>query len=378
VIRLASPDFHDEDIAAVVGVLRSGFLVQGERVRELETQVARITGARHAVAVSSGTAALHLSLLALRIGPGDRVIVPAYTWPATANVVARVGAQCVFADIDPRTLTLSPAELERTLAAYAPVAAVIPVHAFGNMADMPAILEIARQFGAAVVEDAACALGAELRNRAAGCWGRLGCFSFHPRKSVTTGEGGAITCDSDELADLARALRNHGQRSGPSGPEFVEPGLNYRMTEFQAALGAGQLARLTQLIEQRRNIAREYDESLGQHGFDHPVALGSRAHAYQSYVALVPPPLRGRVPELITRLRSRGVEAAIGTHHVPLTTYWRGLRGFQAGDFPATDEALARAIAIPLHPALSPIDRETVVTALVSEAGALAGALHSA
>ena len=174
-IRLAVPDLGDADIAAVVAVLRTGSLVQGERVREFEKGVARVVGTPFAVATSSGTAALHLALMALQVGPGDSVVVPAYTWPATANVVANVGARCVFVDIDPTTLNMSAEALEQALSQKGPISAVLPVHAFGNMVDMVAVVELASRFGVTVVEDAACALGAQLGGRGAGAWRTLGC-----------------------------------------------------------------------------------------------------------------------------------------------------------------------------------------------------------
>ena len=370
-IRLAVPDLGDADIAAVVAVLRTGSLVQGERVREFEKGVARVVGTPFAVATSSGTAALHLALMALQVGPGDSVVVPAYTWPATANVVANVGARCVFVDIDPTTLNMSAEALEQALSQKGPISAVLPVHAFGNMVDMVAVVELASRFGVTVVEDAACALGAQLGGRGAGAWGTLGCFSFHPRKLITTGEGGSLTGRDEELCERLRALRNHGQRSTKAGIEFLDAGLNYRMTEFQAALGLGQFARLEATTNRRRAIARDYDRALSEHGFEVPVALGPRANVYQSYVALVPKDLTGHVPELIDRMRRRGVEAAIGTHHVPLTTYWRRVEGFRLGDFPAADMVAARAIAIPMHAALTLSEQETVAATLIEETATL-------
>jgi perosamine synthetase len=187
VIRIMVPDIASAEIEAVAEVLRDGHLVQGERVREFETGLAAAIGVDHVVAVNSGTSALYLALKALGIGPGDAVAVPAYTWPATANVVALVGADPVFVDIEPDSLGIDPQALERALAGHHRMRAVMPVHAFGRVADMQAITLVANARGIPIVEDAACALGASLAGRAAGAWGRVGCLSFHPRKVLTTG-----------------------------------------------------------------------------------------------------------------------------------------------------------------------------------------------
>ena len=207
-IRLIIPEIGDEEVQAVSAVLRSGYLVQGKHVEDFEHRVAAFVGVKHAVAVSSGTAALHVALAALDIGPGDDVLVPDFTFPATANVVALLGATPVLVDVDPATFNttadlLRPAITPRTKA-------IMPVHLFGQPAEMQPILDLAAEHGLAVVEDAACALGALYHGRPCGSLGQLGCFSFHPRKVITTGEGGMIVTDDDALAERLRLLRNHG------------------------------------------------------------------------------------------------------------------------------------------------------------------------
>ncbi|HEX9950792.1 MAG TPA: aminotransferase class I/II-fold pyridoxal phosphate-dependent enzyme, partial [Rubricoccaceae bacterium] len=243
-IRLTVPSLDEADFAAVRAVLESGFLVQGAQVEAFEAAVAEAAGTAHAVAVTNCTAALQMALMALGIRPGDTVVVPAYSWLSTANVAELCGARAVFVDIEPDTFCLDPDALDATLARLFAtresgrrVRAIVPVHAFGQMADMARIGAAAAHYGVPVVEDAACALGATRDGRRAGSVGALGCFSFHPRKAVTSGEGGAITTDDAATADFLRALRNHGQQRDAAGQaRFVLAGFNTRMTEMQGAL----------------------------------------------------------------------------------------------------------------------------------------------
>lgn len=358
-------------------VLRTGYLVQGERVRAFESQIAAVAGSSEAIAVSSGTAALHLALLSIGIGQGDRVAVPTYSWPATANAVGLCGAEPVFIEIDEHTFNMAPPALAETMRQVEKVKAVMPVHAFGGMADMPAITEIAARYDARIIEDAACALGAVLQGRPAGAWGALGCFSFHPRKVITTGEGGAITTNQPELARQVRALRNHGLDPVSSSPDFVAAGLNYRLTEFQAAMGLVQIRRLAEFLEHRRLAAREYDRLLQGTGIRTPVALEPSAHTYQAYVVLLPGAVSSRLLHIISRLRSRSIEVGIGTHHIPLTRFWSKQGGYSRGQFPITDDVAARAIALPIHSKLTHDDQRQVVTALLEETSIRAGVAGS-
>lgn len=363
-IRLARPAIDDAEVEAIAEVLRTGWLVQGPRIAEFERQVAVRAGTAHGVAVANCTAALHLALLALDIGPGDAVAVAAYSWPATVNVVALCGADPIFVDIDPVTWTMDPAGLARVLAEHRRVKAVIPVHTFGGLADLPGLLRVIEPQGIPMVEDAACALGAALQGRPAGSWGRVGCFSFHPRKVITTGEGGMITTSDAALARKARALRNHGQDPDAASPDFILPGFNARLTEFQGALGLAQMAKLDRLLARRREIAAWYARALGGLGLALPSALSPDSHTYQSYVVLLPAPLADRRTALIARLKADGVETNIGTHHLPLTTWCRMRGGFGPGDFPVTDDVARRALALPLHDGIGPAEVERVAERL--------------
>jgi dTDP-4-amino-4,6-dideoxygalactose transaminase len=367
-IRLTVPSIDEDDLQAVREVLQSGYLVQGPRVAGFEREVADHVGVAHAVAVANGTAALHLALLALGVGPGDRVAVTTYSWPATANVIALVGAEPVFVDVEPGTFNMDPDRLAEALDRAA-VRAVMPVHAFGGLADMPRIAAIARSHGVPVIEDAACALDTSVQGRRAGAWGDLGCFSFHPRKAITTGEGGMVTTNDAALAKAMRILRNHGQDPDAASPDFVAPGYNLRMTEFQAALGSAQMRKLHRLVESRRAQAAVYDRLLAGTALSGPATLPESRHVYQSYVALLPREAAPRRAEIIASLKEQGIETTIGTYHMPLTTYFRSRYGFAPGDFPVTDDVAARAVSLPLYEALTTEEQEHVASALARACG---------
>ena len=259
-IPLSSPDIDESDIAAVVDVLRTPRLSLGPKLEEFEDAVARYVGVPYAVALSSGTAGLHLGLAALGIGEGDEVILPSFTFIAVAHAIAYVGARPVFADIDPHTLNLSP---ESVAAAITPrTRALIVVHTFGCPADLDPILEIASRHGLRVIEDACEALGAEYRGRKAGATGDLGVFAFYPNKPITTGEGGMLVTRDRELADTVHALRNQGRRPADGWLDHALLGYNYRLSEIHCALGLSQMRRLETILARRANRAACYREHL--------------------------------------------------------------------------------------------------------------------
>ena len=371
-IRLTIPSIEEDDLIAVRTALATGFLVQGQRVAAFEHAVAAYVGTKQAVAVSNSTAALHLALLALDVRPNDLVVVTTYSYVATANVIELCGAQPVFVDIQPDTFNMDPGKLAETLGRLMSnadtarrVKAILPVHTFGQMADMTAISEIASRYELPVVEDAACALGASLKGKQAGTWGVMGCLSFHPRKAITTGEGGIITTDDPDLARKVRALRNHGQDPEASFPDFIMPGFNYRITEFQAALGSIQMTKLDRIIAARRRLAARYDELLSATSLQTPAVSTDSQPVYQSYVTLLPEAVAGQRAELIKQLKQQGIETNIGTWHMPLTAYFRSRYGYQPGDFPVTDQVFDRSLTLPLHEALTSIEQETVVGNLI-------------
>jgi perosamine synthetase len=375
-IRLSIPTIEEDDLQAVCEVLDSGFLVQGQRVANFELAIAAYVGTKYAVAVSNCTAALHLALLALNVRSGDLVIVPTYSWVATANVAELCGAQPIFVDIQPDTFNMDPGMLNETLNRLMSnadtarrVKAVLPVHTFGQMADISAILEIARRYGLPVIEDAACALGAKWERRQAGSWGVMGCFSFHPRKAITTGEGGVITTNDPVLAHNLRALRNHGQNPDSASPDFILPGFNYRMTEFQAALGVTQMAKLDRIIAARRRLAADYDKLLTETLIQAPAVPLKSWHVYQSYIVQLPASITPRRAEIIRQLKEQGVETNIGTWHMPLTNYFKTRYGYKMGNFPITDSIFSRSLTLPLYESLSITDQEIVVKNLLEVIG---------
>jgi perosamine synthetase len=372
-IRLAIPTIEDDDLNAACEALKSGFLVQGQRVAKFENAVAAQVGTRYPIAVSSCTAALHLALVALGASSGDLVIVPSYSFTATANVVELCGAQSVFVDIRPDTFNMDPSHLSDILKRLmgnadtrGRVRAVMPVHAFGQIADMPEILESAAMWNIPVIEDAACALGAALDGRQAGAWGTLGCFSFHPRKAVTTGEGGMITTNDVILARRLKALRNHGLDPDSDGPEFMMPGFNYRLTEFQAALGSVQMSKLNRILAARRRLAGQYDALLSSTFIQPPRIRPGSEPAFQSYVVLIPEFAAPRRSDVLRFMKERGIETSIGTWHIPLTRYYSNRYGYGPGDFPVADQVFARSVALPLYEHLSFDDQAYVISQLTA------------
>lgn len=362
-IRLAVPDIQESDIARVVEVLRSGNLVQAREVAGFEQALADFTAIQHVAAVSSGTAALHLALLALRIGPGDAVIVPAFTFPATANVVEAVGAEVVLCDVDQFTYVMTPESLSTCIQRYKKgnLKAVVVVHEFGFPARMKEICAIAGKRNLRVIEDAACALGTTSQGTHVGAFGDLGCFSFHPRKAVTTGEGGLVVSKDPSLIDAVKDLRNHGMRVTGPARDFVIAGLNYRMTEFQAALGIGQLARFRRQIEDRRKLAEQYQEFLHN---DPRMTLPASdpGHTWQTFmVTLDPKQDRDRV---ITALGEKGVQANLGAQAINCLSYYRGKYGWGPDACPAATRLYSHGLALPLHGQMVEGDVRQVVTVL--------------
>ena len=376
-IRLTIPSIDENDLKAVSEVLSSGYLVQGPRVADFEGVVADYVGTKYAIAVANCTAALHLSLLALGVGSRDMVLVTAYSWPATANVIELCGAQPVFIDIRPDTFNMDPHCLEAAVDGLMGdmdmahrVKAILPVHTFGQMADMEEILRIAGRFNLPVIEDAACALGATLQGRQAGTWGLMGCFSFHPRKAITTGEGGIIVTNDADLDRHLRALRNHGQDPGTNPPEFIMPGFNYRMTEFQAALGLSQMAKLDRIIAARQRLAALYDNLFSGTQLEVPKIRENTTSVYQSYVVLLPECLVNRRERIIERLRSGDIETTIGTYNIPMTKFFRNLYEYKLGNFPVADQVFARSLSLPLYEGLFSQEQQDISDRLVRHCNA--------
>jgi perosamine synthetase len=373
-VPIAKPAFGPEELEAVQQPLHSGWVVQGPFVAQFEERFAAYVGAAHAVATTSCTTALHLAVAALGAKPGDEVIVPAFTWIATANAVAYLGATPRFCDVDLDTFNIDISQIEPLIGPN--TVGIIPVHMFGLCADMGAVTAIARRHGLWVLEDAACAFGAWQDGRHAGTMGDLGAFSFHPRKSITTGEGGMVTTGRGDLDELARSLRDHGvDRSAARGPfllaDYDRLGFNYRMTDIQGALGCAQMDRADWILGERRRRARLYDEALAGVGWLRtPTTPAGNVHGYQSYCCLFVPEeptlaaseqledLRNRVME---RMEERGVSTRQGTHAPALTS----LYGHREEAFPRAAVAERLTLSLPLYPDMTDADQELVVTELL-------------
>lgn len=348
-IRLARPDVGEAELAAVAAVLASGQLTMGPQVAAFEEALTRAVGTAHAVAVSSGTAALHLAMLALGIGEGDEVIVPAYTFPATANAVELSGGRVVFVDVDPETFLLRPELVADAVTSR--TRAVLAVHLFGRPVEWEE-LQTAVPQDVALVEDAAGALGASYRGTPCGALGPLACLSFHPRKIVTTGEGGAVTTDEDELAAAVRRLRHHGIAAGEPF-DLPTPGFNYRLPDVLCALGIPQLERLGALLAARERVAGWYTERL-EHLVGTPTVSEGDRHGWQAYVVTL-----DRRDEAVQGLRTAGIEVQIGTYGVHRLSAYR-----DRGAFPGADAAFERALALPFAATLSEEQVDRVVRAL--------------
>ncbi|MBN1103517.1 MAG: DegT/DnrJ/EryC1/StrS family aminotransferase [Deltaproteobacteria bacterium] len=384
-IPLTKPLLDNEDFQAVLAPLQSGWLVQGPRVAQFEESVLRLCSAGHAVATSSCTTALHLTLVAAGIGPGDTVLVPSFTYVATANAVEHAGGRPVFVDIDPETLNISIAHLDRVLAegkaAGRPVPrALLPVHLFGLCADMPEILKVADRYSLTVIEDAACALGSSVQDQSAGTFGLAGCFSFHPRKLITTGEGGMVVTNDESMAHRLRILRDHGAQSSDHNrhlrgqgemPDFEDVGYNYRMTDIQGALGCSQMGKLFHIIKERRRLAEAYAGLFANVPWLRlPAAPEGFQHTYQSFVCRVS--IKGlSVPEtgkmrnsLMRSLAEAGISSRPGTHAVHLLGYYRRRYGFHPEDFPEAWLAHHNTITLPLYPGMTEQEQDAVAAAV--------------
>ncbi len=371
-IHIAKPDTGEEEWRALREPLETGWLTQGPKVAAFEKAFAARHGAPHALATTSCTTALHLILAAMEIGPGDEVIVPAFTWVATANVVLYCGATPVFVDVDRATFNLDPAGVAAKVTAR--TRAIIAVHLFGLCADVDAIAKAAP--GIPIIEDAACAAGAAYKGRHAGMLGLAAAFSFHPRKSITTGEGGMVTTGDAKLAARANSLRNHGadlseeQRHVAPKPyilaDFNLLGFNYRMTDLQGALGLVQLAKMDRYIDERQKWAAFYARELQDVAWlrTPSVPAGSR-HGWQSYVCFVDEAKAGMSrDDVMERLMQQGINTRPGTHAVHMLGYYRNRYGFKPEDFPGARDCDRLSMAIPLHNRMAEEDYRHVVRAL--------------
>ena len=367
------PDISDIEIDAVVETLRSGWLAPGPRVKAFEAAFAAHTGAKHAIALDSATAGMHLALIARGIGPGDEVITTPTTFAATVNTIIHAGATPVLADIRIDDYCIDPEAIERAITPR--TRAIMPVHHAGSACRMDEVLAIARKHGLAVIEDAAHALGTYIGGRSVGVFGDATVFSFYPTKNVTTGRGGMLTTDDDALAERCRILSLHGMSNdawdrytarGSWAYQVLAPGYNYAMTDFQAALGHAQFSRLDEFQRVRRRLAGMMSERLGRlPGLVLPIEREDTTHAWHLYVVRLRPEASTITrDEFIVAMKERGIGTSvhfIPIHHHP---YYRETYGWAPGDFPVADRAFETMVSLPLYTRMTEAEVDRVASAV--------------
>ena len=373
-IPISKPYFNKNEEKALSDVIKSGWVMQGPMVSEFEEKFAQYVGTKYAVAVSSGTAALHLSLLALGIGEGDEVIIPSFSFIATANAVAHCGASPVFIDIDQRTYNISPEKIEEYLAGVSKkknkkVKAIMPVHQLGMPADMDYIIAIAKKHSLHIIEDAACALGSEYKGRKAGNIGDVGCFSFHPRKIITTGEGGMITTNDKRIAEKARLLRNHGMTISAhernkkvmiKKEEYSLVGYNYRMTDLQGAIGLVQMEKLEYILNKRRAIARRYNSLLEKiEWLERPHVPAYANPNYQSYIVRVKEGGYKIRNHIVSKLIGSGISCKAGVQAIHMEKCYR--EKYKGDRLINTERAFYSTMLLPLYSELKEHEQDKVV-----------------
>jgi perosamine synthetase len=372
-MNLTEPSFDESEVAILRECLGSKWVTQGPLTERFERLIAGKHDVKHALACTSCTAALHLAALALKLGPRDEVVVPAFTWVTSAHSAEYVGAKPVFVDVDLSTFNIDPVSLK---AAITPCTkAIVAVHLFGLAAPMDEINAIAKAHNIVVIEDAACAIGTTCKGKYVGGLGDIGCFSFHPRKVVTTGEGGAVTTNRDDLAVLVRSQRNHGATGQPDasleapGPwtmaKFDNLGFNLRLSDIQAAVGIAQMAKLDRLLAERRRLGRRYSELLAEvNSIARPLGGDVDGHTYQSYVIRVLEGGRKRRNELMTALAREEIQTRPGTHAVHRLGFYANKYGIRSEQFPNAAVAEDTTITLPIFPGMTDDDQQKVVRVL--------------
>ena len=378
-IPIARTNLLDSEINSVLDPLKSGWLVQGPKVKEFEDKWCAFTGAQHSIAVTSCTSGLHLSLAASGFGPGDEAIVPAFTWISTANVVEHLGGKVVFCDIDSKTFNIDIAQIESKITER--TKAILPVHLFGLAADMDPILELSEKHNLFVVEDAACGFGSKYKDEHVGTLGDTGCFSFHPRKAITTGEGGMVTTNDSNLADKIRRLRDHGaamtdlQRHLGARPYLLadhpDAGYNQRMTDLQAAIGSAQMDRAEGIVSERQGLAKKYDDAFANLDWlKTPFRGDDFEHGYQSYPCLFMPKdislesvkkINAQRNQWMDDLQKKGISTRPATHAVHMLSFYREKYQLSPEDFPNAYAADQCSISLPLFHGMEQSEQDFVI-----------------
>jgi len=365
---IAKPYIGGKEEQYVLEVLRSGILSIGPKIEAFEKKFAEFAGAKYACAVSSGTAGLHLALIAAGIGPGDEVVTSPFSFVASANAILYVGAKPVFADIDPVTYNLDPAKIEEKITGK--TKAILPVHIFGQAADMDPIMKLAEKYKLKVIEDACESLGAVYKGKKVGVFGEAGVFAFYPNKQMTTGEGGMIVTDNQNHYELFRSLRNQGRAEDMRWLDHVRLGYNYRMDELSAAVGLAQLEKADFLIKERQKVAALYNDFFSRHSplIQAPLPSVDNNHTYFVYVALLNTKKLKR-DEIIRLLEKEGISAKPYFPSIHLFSFYRKQFGFKAGDFPVSESVSNKALALPFYIGLTQEDVQFIGNKLISLIG---------
>jgi len=360
-IPLARPDIAEREIEAVVEVLKTSHLALGPKLKEFEDAIAAYAGVRYAVAVNSGTSALHLIIRALGIGPGDEVITTPFSFIASSNCILYEKGKPVFVDIDPKTLNIDPERIEEAITPK--TKAILAVDVFGHPADWPRLEEIAEKHNLLLIEDSAEALGSEINGRRCGSFGKASVFAFYPNKQITTGEGGMVVTDDSELAALCRSMVDQGRGEDGEWLKHVRLGYNYRMDEMSAALGLAQLSRIEAIIAARARVADWYAEALKKiDGIEHLYVAPNVKMSWFVYVVRLNEEFtREDRDRILQGLKERGVECRNYFAPIHLQPFYRELLGTKEGDFPITESVGARTIALPFYNNLTEREIDYVV-----------------
>jgi perosamine synthetase len=375
-VPITKPTLGEEEARAPFESIRSGWVTQGPKVAEFEKQLASYVGAKHGIATSSCTTGLHLALHAIGVGPGDEVIVPSLSFIASANVVLYTGADVVFCEVDPRTFNVDAADVEKRITKK--TRAILPVDQIGLACDIDAINEIAKKHELDVVQDAAPAIGATYKGARVGSRAHQVVFSFHPRKVITTGEGGMITTDDDDLASRLRTLRQHGMSVSDVArheadrviiEDYPEIGFNYRLNDIQASIGIVQMRRLDELLAARRLRADRYNTELPRiRGLEIPFVPEYAEHTYQSYMLTLTKDCRLEREELMTRMLHRGIATRRGIMASHLEKTYTSRYGSLS--LPVSEEVARTTMLIPLYATMTEDEQTYVIDALRDELGA--------
>ena len=359
-VPLCKPYLSEEEELATIEVLRSGWLMQGAKTTEFEKLTAERTGVKHAIALNSGTSALTLALKALGLKPGDETIVPSCSFVATANSTVHLGGKPVFVDIGPNDYNIDPSKIEAAIGKN--TRAIVVVHQFGFPADMDPITAIAKKHNLAIIEDAACSLGSSYHGKQTGGFGEVACLSFHPRKVITTGEGGMVLTDSDDIAEKVRLMRNHGLSPSANSGGCTEAGYNFRLTDIQAAIGTVQLGKLDKIVHLRTQIAEKYMEAISKMpALGLPKWPDGSTPNFQSFAVELTDPSIDR-QALLAFMEGRGIGCGPGIFPIHMQPAY--MEKHSGDHLPETLRAAERSFLLPLYPDMTEDQQDSVISGL--------------